>query len=208
MGINSNNIKLFILLHILLLNSCILQKQDPKKDSFIPKKNKIYLVNNDESQVKPRSRVQTGYLNGKENNKQAPIKLYDEVSNNNIAKLKRSFIEQNNKSKTTNKPAQTKMRTVARQEEITQQNNSNVSKKHKKNFFIQIGAYSNRQNAENVERKLSLNFKKVFSEKKSKNNINLTKIKLGPYHSLSEAKDILNKLKLDGFKSSIIISEK
>ncbi len=187
--------KLFIFFNLILFSACSKQNPALTEKRKIPEHNKIFLSKPSliYDSSKPKTKPQNAFINNQNNN--IPIKLYDEVANNNIRELKESLTQQ---SKKHNNLKNTAPNTTKEVETI----------KEEKGFFIQIGAYSNRNNAEKVERTLSKNFSKVFAEKKMQGNLFLTKIKLGPYYSLSEANNILSKVKTAGFSSSIIINNK
>ena len=197
MRINFTKFKLFIFTTLLILNSCSWQNNNSSREKKIPVKNREFLkkLESMNYNAKPITLPQTAIITTKESNKlsKKTVKLQDEVANDNIVAIKKALLASKEK--------------ISGQD-INKKNNE-ITKKpaNKKNFYIQIGAYSNRKNAENVERNLSAKFKKVFSEKKIHNNIALTKIKLGPYDTLSNSKKTLEELKLEGFKSAIIINE-
>ncbi|MFZ8865038.1 MAG: SPOR domain-containing protein [Rickettsiales bacterium] len=195
MGKKSTKFKLFIFFNLILFSACSTKNPALTEKRKIPEQNKIFLAKPSllYDSSKPITKPQNAFINNQNNN--TPIKLYDEVANNNIKELKKSLTQQNNKHNNLKKivPSTTKEVNTVKEE---------------KGFFIQIGAYSNRNNAEKVERTLSKNFSKVFAEKKTQGNLFLTKIKLGPYYTLSEANNILTKVKSSGFHSSIIINNK
>jgi len=221
--------KFFIAAAAIALCSCNASSVFSLQKKRIPVKNQAILNNGEvekETASKPNIAPQYGHIKDPveqekfynflfDKDKQRQIKINDEVANNNLSNLKTEYKTQTSKknneiNKATNiLPGQNKGKNFNPIVNPTssQKVEKTKTKATENSFYIQVGAYSNIDNALKVEEKLSNNYRKVFSEKSGSGNKQLVKIKMGPFASLVEAVEVQRRLSKTGFKSSMIVHE-
>lgn len=201
-------ITLSLVLFSVSLNSCA-----PKKDIYaqkrVPSKNQEYIQQQSESTpvvISPTSSGQNAYVRNtnptlkndtfynylfdekKEQVRTAPV--IDDVANNNINKLKADTLRQYGNPAQANQPI--------RQSALPKKSaNDQV-------FFIQVGAFSKRSNAEKVKSKLN-GVGNIVIENFSKGTKELNRVKVGPISSLVSAIDIQRRLEKRGFSKTLIL---
>ena len=189
-----------------LNNACI---KNPYQQKRIPLKN-AEILNSGSSHPQDNEKPKTRPLfavNEAQNkqsfykdffNKKEKLTIRDEVSSNNLPTIKKQ-ISQNKTKKTPqiqiNKPVQ---------RNITK--NRKTAKSSKDQIVVQLGAYSNRNNALALRNKIPSQYQNLFITKKiQKNDKNLTRVQIGPFSSPVQALDAKKELKAIGFNNAIIV---
>ena len=166
-------ITLFIFLSSCYSNNNDLVKRKPAKNIIMLKKIQANKASKEiKENTKPKVKAQftkqeankkTSFYQTLFNNKDRLI-IKDEIANNNIKKIKQEISTKNKLKPTTNNQA-----------------------KNKNYFFVQVGAYSVQENANNILLKLQKKYSKIQTEKSQLDNKEITKVKIGPLTSLVEA---------------------
>ena len=81
--------------------------------------------------------------------------------------------------------------------------------KHQKSakYFIQVGAFSNYENAKRMNQKLSSQYSTHFTKYQKLGEQEVYRVRIGPYTQLDLLKKNLGKLKTKGFVDSFIVAE-
>ena len=74
-------------------------------------------------------------------------------------------------------------------------------------FFIQVGAFSNYENAKRMNQKLSSHYPTHFTKYHKRGDQDLYRVRIGPYTRLDVIKKNLGKLRSRGYDDSFIVAE-
>lgn len=185
---------LFIFISSCYSNNNDLIKRKPAKNIIMLQKIQAKKISKEiEENTKPKVKPQfTEQKNNKKTsfyqtlfNSKNNLIIKDEIANNNIKKIKQEIT-----TKSKSKPA------------------SEKQIKNKNYFFVQVGAYSVQENANNILLKLQKKYSKIQTEKSQLDNKQITKVKIGPLTSLVEAEEVKKQLANQGFNKTIIIHNK
>jgi len=185
---------LFIFLSSCYSNNNDLIKRKPAKNIIMLQKIQAKKLSKEiEENTKPKVKPQfTEQNNNKKTsfyqtlfNSKNNLIIKDEIANNNIKKIKQEITTKNKSKPTTEKQI-----------------------KNKNYFFVQVGAYSVQENANNILLKLQKKYSKIQTEKSQLDNKEITKVKIGPLTSLVEAEEVKKQLANQGFNKTIIIHNK
>ena len=127
------------------------------------------------------------YNNFFDNSKTRQVPIYDQVANNNLQKIKQNYNRKPRPAISPNKPTIPTLRNI-------------------KNFYIQVGVFKLKRNAENVLKRIG-NVTTAKIQETKINNIPMYKIRIGPFSNVRDANNIKKHISKKGFRDSIIFQD-
>jgi len=188
-------------------NNIYQERKPPSQNTkYLKKNNPIHPKNT----KNPNTKTQYGYY-GESSNSQSfynsllspnktpqEIAIKDEVAHNNISTIKNTVIKRARQKETqvqiNNEQPNNKPQTI--------QENTNKNK----SFYLQIGAYSNPDNAINMQR-IMMQYGNTIIKKEKRRKKTLSKVQIGPLNSLDKTLTLQKTLSKKGYSQTIVIKD-